>query len=208
MKTLCAAIPLVVWMSLSTSANAGLIDFDTDAGGKKINAGYDIEVASAPRDLYAPLGVTFLGAGPQDGGAILRGGSPLLARSGQNYLAFYDGVDYLGGGAAGGPETIVFSQLQHRVSLFAMGELAGSFRLTAYRGGEIVDEATVTLASYVYGELAVADDAGFDSVVFERLGRASVHPYFVDDISFSAVPAPGSAVLLGVGAIAMTRRRR
>lgn len=214
-----AAWALMVFGVCATGRSATLITFDTDAFGNPLAAPALFLETTALRDLYAPLGVHFLGPSALDGGAILNasGGFGVPALSGSNFLAFNTTAVMADGGIARGPETVLFDEAQFEVSfMLAGGFLNETFVLSVY------DETDQLLGSQ---EHTVFDwrqirfqIAGIRKLVIAP--KFSPRSFVIEDLYFDAfvgpgltVPEPASGVLLAIGAgvgvaITLSARRR
>ena len=214
------ALAFVVMVSGSGKAQAGVINFDTDASGNNLVGATGFST-SPLTELYAPLGVHFSGPSTGKGGAILDMISSfgIGARSGRNFLAFNLNLTF-----PRVPETITFDSLMSNVAIYGasgrglFGALrTAEFQLNAYNtNGDLVDSVTAT-SNYDYVLLSVSG-AGIKSVVIDRLSGSGFPSAFVfDDLSFEAdssspVPEPASMITLAAGAIGMLgfrmRKRR
>jgi len=199
--SLLLLLAAVLVLGAAAPARAELITFDTDALGNPLIAPPTFVQTTALRDLYAPLGVRFVGPGPLDGPGILDrdsnfGVEPL---SGRNFLAVNRGASFMGGGVPRDPFEILFDVANEFVSLFASGGFnANTFRLDAYdEGGTLVDSDTVATAVGTWGEMRVEAGAGIARVVVTGTGPSGT--FVFDNLSYQPVPEPGSLTLLGVG---------
>jgi hypothetical protein len=217
-----------------TPVRAGsiLINFDTDASGNPITAPSDFNDATALTTLYAPLGVTFSGPGGNDGGAILNAGAPtpppddnpggggppipdfgVFAHSGTNVLAFnrnaiLPGDDESNGGVPRDPETVTFSKGWTNVSIYAAGGFESStFTINGYDAhGALVGSVTLTMQDWAQLRLHSLDP--ITSIVLKETTSDpnAGNAFLYDDLllSSSAVPEPGSLLLLGTGIAGMS----
>jgi hypothetical protein len=185
------------------SAQAGLVNFETDTAGNPIVAPNLFSGTTPLTELYAPFGIHFSGPIAGQGGAILNqlASFGVSARSGSNFLAF-NSATY---GAQ--PETIAFDLAMSSISLFvAGGSNSGTFVLTAYDASNvIVDSDTVT--TQAYSELSVSSGAGIRRLVLTTADSAFV----VDDLTFTpaAVPEPATGLFGAAlsGVVGLSRRR-
>ena len=198
-------------LGLAAVAEAGeIIDFDVDPDGMPIDASGEFSETTALRELYASMGVHFLGPGDLDGGAILNQGGNfgVDAFSGKNFLAFNRNSHLGDGGIPTDPETILFDIPMVTVSIWAAGGngTGGSFLMEAF------DETDTLVASdsvftVGFSQMSVSWDKGMTKVVLTELGADDHFVY--DDLQFQPIPTPGAIALLGlVGLIAGRRRRR
>lgn len=192
----------VLALALSVEvAGAELITFDTDAAGNPLSAPSLFSQTTALRDLYAALGVQFLGPGANDGGAILDQLSNfgVNALSSPNFLAFNQTAVMNGGGIPRDPETIVFDSLITQASIFVAG--GGNFDFILLQAfdaaNNLVDSDSVRTQGF--SQLSVASAGGIRRLVLSTDGDGI---WVADDLSFTGgerVPLPGSLVLLGLG---------
>ncbi len=141
------ALALCLALSLrpsGASAAEVLIDFDD------VVAPCRFDDTRALRDEYLDRGVRFRGAGPLDGGAVLHWCSAfsVTGYSGTNFLAFFTGGEYFGGGLEQYPETIEFVQPVVSVRmLVGSGIHPGTASMTAYDAdGQVVGLAARAVA--------------------------------------------------------------
>jgi len=115
-----AAVTALLAAAVVPVANAVIINFDTDAFGNPIIARCGFSQTTALRDLYSSLGVTFAGAAPNDGGAILDecGSFGVPALSGDNFLAFNRNAQMQDGGIPTDPQIIIFDPAASVVSIW------------------------------------------------------------------------------------------
>jgi hypothetical protein len=197
---------------LASSASAGLITFDTGADGEPLDAPCEFAQTSALRALYSSIGVTFLGPGDLDGGAILHQCSSfgVDAHSGVNFLAFNETAVYPGGGSPRGPQTIVFDLPMGHVSVWIATGVGsgGTFSGFAYDAdGFLVDTTEVSAGSAQWKRLVLGNvETGISRVVIEVTGHFA---YVMDDLTFTEVPAPAALALAALApACCAVRRRR
>ena len=183
---------LVLFFGAPVAASQVVVDFDVDPAGNPIVAPSGFQEATRLDDLYAPLGVTFAGPGPQDGGAILneyRSGFDVKPRSGSNFFAFSVTASYSDGGIPRPPEMIMFETPVTSVSIFAGDGNVHTFTMEAF------DSAGQSLAldtrSNVGGEYVELSVSGSDirSVVIDRPNGAD-DGFVFDDLTYTPVPEP------------------
>jgi hypothetical protein len=172
-----ANVPVAV-----TSPGATVIDFDD------VSAPCTFVDTVRLTELYASLGVHFLGPGGKDGGAIVNkcgnfGVSPV---SGDNFLAFNRTSNLSDGGTPKDPETIVFDSLMAEVSIYAAGGngSGGKFTMMAYDVDDVlVDSAMVITKPWAL--MSVSWPLGIKKVVLEEAGLDNAFVY--DNLSFEPV---------------------
>ncbi len=194
------------------TAQAGLINFDTDANGNPINAPSIFIDSTALTNLYAPLGVNFSGPAQLSGGSILNQSSNfgVSALSGSNFLAFNRGSILSDGGLPTDPETISFTDLIGDFSIFASGgSNSNTFQLQAFDiNNLLLGTATITTAVGEWGQLSFSSSLGnISRVLLTGIGANNTFVY--DNLSFTpaskSVPEPGSVLgLLAFGACGAT----
>lgn len=186
-----------------------LIDFETDGAGLPITLGFNQTLTLSPEE-FAGVGVRF------ETTALLeyfRSGSPSIrdaqriGGSLENYLPF-------GTLDAGTPFQILFDTPVRAAGFFALtvttlpapefeafngfGESLGTFGLV----GNLVDG--VIADHVVYGYIGIATD---EPIARIALSNGAIG-WGIDDLRFSAIPAPGAEVVVGVGIALLTRRRQ
>ena len=215
-------------------AHAVLITFDVDADGQSIDAPGLFADTTRLTDLYAALGVHFVGPGGNDGGAILDQSSDfgIDAHSGRNFLAISPYGVLSDGGIPEGPETVLFDQAIAAVSLFASGGFdPTTVQLEAFDANHLLigsDSADVSSDKPDWRQLSVSSSGGIRSVL---LTGAEENPAFiVDDLEFSLLqpdppsssdwgtdrqsganpvtPEPSAFALVGLGLAGMVASRR
>jgi hypothetical protein len=163
------------------------------------------------RNEYSGMGVSFLGPGVDDGGAIINqsGNFGVNAHSGENFLGFNRGssVSMLNGGRPFDPEQINFASTATSVSIWASGGFeAGTFAMTGFNSsGGYLGTTIINTAIGQWGLLSFANP-NIDHVTLSELSNAGAFVY--DDLNFSTVPEPASWAALGLGAAALMRRRK
>ncbi|MDZ8226385.1 MULTISPECIES: PEP-CTERM sorting domain-containing protein [unclassified Nostoc] len=203
-----------------STAQAGLIDFDTDANGNPIDAPFLFSDTTALTNLYAPLGVTFSGPFQLSGGSILNQGSNfgVNALSGSNFLAFNRDTTLSDGGLPTDPETISFADLISDFSIFAAGGFdflfpeefePTTFQLQAFDiNNLLLGTDTITPAVGEWKQLKFSSSLGnISKVVLTGIGETNAFVY--DNLSFTpaskSVPEPGSVLgLIAFGACGAT----
>ena len=196
-KTSIVGMNAILVAGLGTaSAEAALINFDTDANGQSINASGLFIDTTRLTELYAPLGVNFSGPGGNNGGAILNqaGNFGVNARSGLNFLAFNRDSTLSDGGVSADPETISFDTLLNSVSIFASGgDKTATSTLEAFdMNNLLVGSNTITPQSGTYGQLSVSSASGSISRIV--LSAEGDNAFVYDDLSFTPVPEPSSVL--------------
>jgi hypothetical protein len=187
-----------------------LINFDVDAFGNPINAPPAFSQATHLSELYAPLGVHFVGPGGNNGGAILNeaAGFGVPAHSSPNFLAFNALSKLADGGIPTGPETIRFDFLVSNVSIFAAGgQMTGTvtFTMDAFdANGLLVASDTSMVPSGVYTQLNVSA-AGIERVILTETDTGPQQAWVYDDLSYTPtpVPEPSSLLLAGMAVLSL-----
>jgi hypothetical protein len=198
-------------LALSAGASrAATINFDIDAFGSPITPPPNFLATVPLTTLYSPIGVTFSGPAALSGDAILNdlGAFGVSARSGTNFLAFNGDALYQSGGLASDPETVTFSTLMSNVSIWASGGgNSATFVMNAFDASNaLVGSNTINPAASTYGQLLVSYAPGISYVTLtESNGDGS---FVYDDLGFTQVPEPASAVLAVLSILAGGRRRR
>ncbi|MEJ6481636.1 PEP-CTERM sorting domain-containing protein [Nostoc punctiforme UO1] len=185
-----------------STAQAGLINFDTDANANSINGLLFIDSTSLT-DLYAPLGVNFSGPGQLSGGSIANqsGNFGVSALSGSNFLAFNRDAILSNGGVPTDPETISFANVISDFSIFASGGYeSNTFQLQVFDiNNLLLGASTINTAVGEWGQLNFSSSLGnISQVILTGIGGDNAFVY--DNLSFTpvskSVPEPGS--LLGL----------
>lgn len=204
----------IAFITLGTfsTAQAGLINFDTDANGNPVNAPSLFSDSTALTNLYAPLGVTFSGPVQLSGGSILNqvGNFGVNALSGSNFLGFNRGARLSNGGSATDPETISFTDLIGDFSIFASGGFeSNTFQLQAFDiNSLLLGTNTINTAVGQWKQLSFSSSLGnISKVVLTGTGADTSFVY--DNLSFTtaskSVPEPASLIgILGLGAFGVT----
>ena len=197
-----------------STAQASLINFDTDANGNPINAPSTFIESTALTNLYAPLGVTFSGPVQLSGGIILDQSSNfgINALSGSNFLAFNRDLDAIlsNGGLPIDPESISFADPISDFSIFASGGFeSNTFQLQAFDiNNLLLGTNTITTAVKEFGQLSFSSSLGnISRVILTGIGADNTFVY--DNLSFTpvskSVPEPASLIgILGLGAFGIT----
>ena len=187
-----------------------LINFETDGMGKTISL-IQGQSRAMPVGEYASLGVTFTGSGSpvywvNDGNnafdvAQMIGGSSTVSipssLTNTFTLAFSTTVRAFGFFVANN------RGLDPNGPTFVVRDTAGNVIETATFSPTFVD-GTITTPNTTadYGFMGVLANVPIGSVTITK--QAAI----LDDLRFSAIPSPGTAVVAGVGALLVTRRRR
>jgi hypothetical protein len=187
-----------------------LINFETDGMGQTISL-IQGQTREMPVGEYASLGVTFTGSGSpvywvNDGNgafdvAQMIGGSPTISipssLTNTFTLAFSTTV------RAFGFFVVNNRGLDPSGPTFVVRDTAGNIIETAQFSPTFVD-GTITSPNTTadYGFMGVLTSVPIGSVTISK--QAAI----LDDLRFSAVPSPGTAVVAGVGALLISRRRR
>ena len=155
----------------ASAASAAEVEVNFDGGTPGTPCNFNTETALANK--YAGLGIRFRGpGGGDDGGAILDtcSGFGVAPHSGLRFLAFNGNLpdELSDGGTPRGPETILFSQRQKRVSIWvSQGGGAGTptFKLVGKPGNKAIRTSTATTNNSAWLKLEVRNRRGFDKVV-------------------------------------------
>lgn len=182
-----------------------LINFDTDGAGEQIflNDFIPNNYTSMPAAEYAAQGVTFSQdlqwvnepEGSSFDAAQAIGGSPDISIPGPPnddfYLYFSGTVKAFG--------FFVINKTTNLVTpAFSAYDATGGLIETVSFTESFIDGTTGTAA---YGFMGIESEVPIASV---RIAKDSTA---LDDLRFSAIPEPASLVLLGLGSLAMLRRR-
>lgn len=215
---LSAAVTTTVWLTMVSPACSQIIDinitFDTDSGGNPLTAPPSFSATNSLTNLYSSLGVTFSGPASMDGGGILNVTSNfgVPTQSGTNFLAFNRDLispnGYINGGVPTDPETIVFSNLQTTVSIFASGgDTANSFSMQAFDDGNaLVGSSSGPNVAGAYVQLSIISASNIRRVVLTSF--AGDNSFVYDSLFIHAVPEPSSFLLMGGAGIAWFCRRK
>jgi hypothetical protein len=158
-------------------------------------------------EQYAGLGVHFTptNAGVQDG--LANGDAGNWAVDGTNG-AFFLGFNGNPPDVTGSPsygDTITFDSSIATLSMDvsrANGSSAGdTFQLQAFAASTLVSSQSITFGAINSWTTVTVAGPGITSVILQGNGVSSFHPFGVDNIVFSAVPEPPTAVLLLSGLI-------
>lgn len=179
------------------------IDFESRGDGSPLSL-IDGQSLLMPANEYASLGVTF---GPEvrwvnDGNpafdaAQFIGGSPQVAIPSADVDLF----------------DIFFSTPVRAVGMFVANnrvEDPSGPVFTAYDAGGAVLGTASFGAAFIDGSIGVADYGFMGILAGQDIARIRVtkEAAILDDLTFSPVPSPGAASLLGCGALVAARRRR
>jgi len=160
-----------------------VINFDTDAFGNPITVPCAFAETTALRDLYAPLGVTFAGPAPNDGGAHIDtcGNFNFSPLSGDNFLVFNPNATLQDGGTPTGPQTLIFCPAASAVSIWAVGG-SGSFFMQAFDVNDV--QLTSDFAANVLGYSHLSVSApGIKRVVLDAQFDPQIS-WAYDDLEF------------------------
>ncbi len=217
-RWLPAALFLAIVVTAAPSPAGTLITFDTDAAGNPLPPQPALFAdTTALRELYAPVGVHFLGPDTLDGGAILdaASGFGVPALSGLNFFAFNAAATLADGGIPQGPETILFDTPQFYVSFM----IAGGNDIVGF-AFEIFDENGASLEYRTEiaqdWELVEFQAQGIRKLVLNRIAGGDA--FVIEDLYFEefiapnvSVPEPSAAALMLCGALplawTLSRRR-
>jgi hypothetical protein len=201
------ALALLLTLGSTASAAPITISFDVDSDNNPLTAPGLFLETSPLRTLYSPLGVTFAGPGPDDGGAILDQSSnfDVNARSGRNFLAFNADAVYPSGGFARAPESLLFDPPISEASIYAGVGDSHLFRMDAFdANGLLVDTDLAGLGASSYVQLSVS---GAAITRIELSAQKGDDEFVFDDLTFTPVPEPSTLALALLGALALALRR-
>jgi hypothetical protein len=171
----------------------------------------DFEIPGAPCNFnqtsplttyYQGQGVVFSGPSQNQGGAVLNQCSNfgINAHSGTDFLAFNNQT------YATGPEKMTFTNGTNAVSIWAGDGLDqnNTFTLSAYNSqNQLLGTQSVNNIKGQWQQLSVSAN-GIAYATISYSGPVAVF----DDLNFSAVPEPGSLMLLGTGIAGLAMRLR
>lgn len=188
-----------------------MIDFETAPNGSFLVAPVGFGNATALRDFFAPLGVRFDGPSSMDGGAVLDELSNLGidARSGNNFVAFDNATGNLSdGGTAFGRQTLLFDTPITSFSIFASGgQNPGSFSIQGLNSNNVfVAFGQPSSTAGAYAELKL-NASSVNPISQVRIQPTGLTRWFLDDLSFTPIPEPGSVVSFIVAGLLFTGRR-
>jgi len=199
-KTVLTLIAATLIVAMTATANASVITFDEIAPANS-NSGFLTEE-------YAALGIHFV---TTDDGSIWGG---LSAGNPGNWgLEGTNGPAFLGFNGSSYSLTANFDAAMGLISLDVSrsnGSSSGNtFTLDAYSGITLVGTQTVVLGPVNSWSTVSIPGAGIDSIQLSGSG-SGFHPYGVDNLNFTPIPAPGAILLgsIGVGLVGWLRRRR
>lgn len=193
---------LVALAGVCAAASAQLITFD-ELGDQP--AGFS--ETTALRNQYADLGVTFSGNSATNGGAILNVNSNfgISPRSGNHFLAFNSIANMSDGGTPFGPQTITFAGGASAVSIYgSSGSGTTRFTMQSFDANNTQLGQVIVSASDTWEEIALTGG----NIAYVVITGAGDETYVMDDLAWTAIPAPSSMALAGVFALASVRRRR
>lgn len=159
------------------------------------------------RSEYAGQGVSFSGRNATDGGAILNqsGNFGINARSGEHFLAFNGGTNMNNGGVPTGPQTIAFAGGASSVSIYgASGNGTTRFIMQSFDANNTQLGQVIVSASDTWEEISLSGG----NIAYVVINADGDDAYVMDDLSWTAIPAPSSMALAGVLALGAARRRR
>lgn len=196
------AVALSILAGVCGAASAQLITFD-ELGDQP--SGF--AQTTALRAQYAGLGVTFSGAEEMDGGAILNVNSNfgIAPRSGENFLAFNANAALNDGGRPFGPQTISFAGGASAVSIYgASGDGTTRFTMQSFDENGTQLGQVIVSASDTWEEIALSGG----NIAYVVISSDGDDTFVMDDLSWTAIPAPSSMALAGVLVLGAARRRR
>jgi hypothetical protein len=217
-KNLSMATVGTAFITLGTvsTAQAVVINFDTDADGNPITAPSFFIDSTVLTDLYAPLGINFSGSGQLNGGSVLDqlGNFGVNALSGSNFLAFNRDAVVLNGSIPTDPEIISFSEPIANFSVFASGGFEStSFQLQAFDiNNSLLGTNTIATAVGEWEKLRFSSSLGnISQVVLTEIGGDNNFVY--DNLSFQSTtePVPEPLTILSsltAGAFGVAFRRK
>lgn len=192
-----ASLIVVVAGGLCSVASAQLITFE------ELGTQPGLFFETGPlRNEYVGQGVSFSGRNGTDGGAILNqiGNFGINARSGEHFLAFNESANMNNGGIPTGPQTITFAGGASAVSIY--GAIA-RMTMTAFDANNTQLGSSTIGAGDTWQQMSVSGNISY--VVISAAGASF---YVMDDLEWTAIPAPSSMALAGVLALGAARRRR
>ena len=183
----------------ATSAFANVITFDEFAA--------DNTNGGMPANRYLSLGITFVATDDGSSWDGIAGGDPgSWAISGTNGDRFsgFNGASY---GLTTTFSTNV-SGFNLDVTRSAGSSANDTFTLEGWLGGSMVETHTVTLNTINQWQTVTLASVVDKTVWKGANSTGGFHPYGIDNVRWNGVPEPTSMLALGLGAVALIRRRR
>jgi hypothetical protein len=190
-------------LALSAPAFAVLIDFEL--------GGPDLFSQTNPlRDEYLGQGVRFFGPNSTGGGAVLNDSTwGANAISGTDILAFNVNSTMQNGGTPTGPETIRFVNAPAAsVSIWYSGSSTSASNgvLRAYDAADnLLGSDSDNSAAGGWVQLSLS---GVGDIAYVTIDSTNDPTWMLDDLNFTPVPEPATLAALGLGALALVRKRK